>query len=127
MTAQVQSETQSSTLDTIKLVFGILVLVAGIAGYYYFAEYSQLYRVFGLIGVVLVSAVLGLSTAQGRALRAYAYDSRVELSKVVWPTRRETMQATMLVVVMVFVVGMLLWLLDMFLFWGVQLITGQGG
>lgn len=127
MTAQAQSETQSTALDTIKSVLAILAVVAGIAGFYYFSEYSQLYRVLGVLGALLVSVLLGFSTAHGRTFRAYARDSRIELSRVVWPTRRETMQATLLVVAMVFVVGMLLWLLDMFLLWGVQLLTGQGG
>lgn len=127
MAAQAQLETQSSVWDTIKLVLAILFLVAGIFGYYYFSEYAQIYRVLGVVGAVVVSMLFGLTTDQGRVLRAYAHDSRMELSRVVWPTRRETMQVTMLVVVMVFAVGMALWLLDMFLFWGVQLLTGRGG
>lgn len=127
MTAQVLEKSQSSARDTIKLVFMVLVLVAGIAGYYYYADYSQLYRVLGVLGAVMVSALLGLTTAQGRVFRGYAYESRVELSRVVWPTRRETVQATLLVVTMVFIVGILLWVLDMFLVWGVQMVTGQGG
>jgi preprotein translocase subunit SecE len=127
MAAQAQLETQSSAWDTIKLVLALLFLVAGIFGYYYFSEYAQVYRVLGVVGSVAVSMLFGLTTDQGRVLRSYARDSRMELSRVVWPTRRETMQVTMLVVVMVFAVGMALWLLDMFLFWGVQLLTGRGG
>lgn len=127
MTAQAQANTQSAAWDTVKLVLAILVLAAGIAGYYYFAEYSHLFRVLGVLGAALVSALLGLTTVNGRALRAYAHESRLELARVVWPTRRETMQSTLLVVFMVFVVGILLWLLDMVLLWGVQLVTGQGG
>lgn len=127
MAAQAQLETQSSAWDTIKLVLALLFLVAGIFGYYYFSEYAQVYRVLGVVGSVAVSMLFGLATDQGRILRSYARDSRMELSRVVWPTRRETMQVTMLVVVMVFAVGMALWLLDMFLFWGVQLLTGRGG
>ncbi|BBL69764.1 preprotein translocase subunit SecE [Methylogaea oryzae] len=127
MTAQAQSETQSTALDTIKSVLAVLAIVAGIAGFYYFSEYGQLYRVLGVLGAVVVSSLFGFSTAHGRSFLVYARDSRIELSRVVWPTRRETMQATLLVVAMVFVVGMLLWLLDMFLLWGVQLLTGQGG
>jgi len=68
-----------------------------------------------------------LSTELGRTVWTFALESRQEVRKVVWPTREETMRTTMLVFVMVFVVGLILWLLDMFLFWGVRFLTGQGG
>jgi len=62
----------------------------------------------------------------GQRLVSFSRESRVELRKVVWPTRQETMQITLIVLVLVFLIGLFLWLVDSLLFWGVQIITGQG-
>jgi preprotein translocase subunit SecE len=69
-----------------------------------------------------------LSTTHiGRLVWQFSLDSKQEIRKVIWPTRDETTRTTLLVFAMVFVVGLILWLLDTFLFWGVRLLTGQGG
>ncbi len=68
---------------------------------------------------------LVFTTAIGRRFGDLSTESKMEVRKVIWPTRQETMQATMLVVALVFVVGLILWLMDMFLFWGVGILTGQ--
>jgi len=69
---------------------------------------------------------LVLLTALGQRLVSFSRESRVELRKVVWPTRQETIQITLIVLVLVFLIGLFLWLVDSLLFWGVQMITGQG-
>jgi len=123
-----QAEAQTSILDIVKQVVSAALVIGGIAAFYYFAEQVQLiYRVLGL--VVIVAAVLSmlLTTELGREGWAFAQDSKVEVRKVVWPTKDETVRTTMLVFAMVTVVSLILWLLDMFLFWGVRLLTGQGG
>lgn len=58
---------------------------------------------------------------------AFAREARVELRKVIWPTRQETLQTTLVVLVMVVVVAIFLWLLDMLLLWAVNGLTGLGG
>lgn len=68
-----------------------------------------------------------LTTELGQRIWGFAIESRQEIRKVVWPTRDETIRTTLLVFAMVFIVGFVLWLLDMFLFWGVRVLTGQGG
>jgi preprotein translocase subunit SecE len=68
-----------------------------------------------------------LTTDLGRTVWSFVLESKQEVRKVVWPTREETMRTTLLVFAMVFIVGLILWLLDMFLFWGVRILTGQGG
>ena len=129
-----QAESSAPVADIIKQVFSVILVVAGIAGFYYFStdhadfkEVRLLYRVLGL--VALISAVLAmvLTTELGRTVWNFALESRQEVRKVVWPTREETMRTTLLVFAMVFIVGLILWLLDMFLFWGVRFLTGQGG
>jgi preprotein translocase subunit SecE len=121
-----QAEAQTPVFDIVKQVFSVLLVVAGVAAFYYFSEVSVLYRVIGLLVVALVVLGLMLTTNLGRTTWAFFLESRQEVRKVVWPTREETTRTTMLVFAMVFTVGLILWLLDMFLFWGVRLLTGQG-
>ena len=122
-----QAEVQAPVLDIVKQVFSVILLIAGVAGFYYFSGYSTLYRVIGLLVMVIAVLVLMLTTNIGRNVWGFFLESRQEVRKVVWPTRDETTRTTMLVIAMVFTVGIILWLLDMFLFWGVRLLTGQGG
>ena len=121
-----QAESVSTTFDTVKLVFAVALLVASVAGYYYFANESVFYRALGVIGLSLLALGVVFTTAQGRNLWSFFKESRVEVRKMVWPTRQETVQTTLIVFALVFLVGLILWLLDMFLFWAVTLLTGQG-
>jgi preprotein translocase subunit SecE len=122
-----QVEASASVFDVVKQVFSVVFVVAGVAAFYYFSEAPLLYRVLGLVVVVLVVAGMMLTTGVGRNVWAFVLESKQEVRKVVWPTRDETFRTTLLVFAMVFIVGLILWLLDMFLFWGVRLLTGQGG
>jgi len=120
-------ETEGSAQDTIKLIFSLLLLSSGVFAFYYFEEQSLLLRVLGLLVVVGISVAIVLMTGVGRGLLRFAQDSRTEVRKVVWPTRAETIQTTMVVFFMVIIMGIILWLLDMFLLWAVKFLTGQGG
>jgi len=125
MTEKLDSKSVSA-LDTAKLVVSVGALIAGVAGFYYFSEKLLLYRVLGILAVSGVAIALILTTQLGGNFLSFLRESRVEVRKMIWPTQQETMQVTMLVVGLVFLVGILLWLLDMFLFWGVGKLTGVG-
>ena len=106
----------------------MLIVVAGIAVFYYLQDQSVLLRA----GIVIVSVIAGLAVAlfstPGQEAWEFAKGSRLEVRKVVWPTRRETIQATIVVMVMVVIVGLYLWLLDTVLFWVVYgLVLGTSG
>lgn len=120
-----QAKPEKSFIDTVKLVFAIALLVFGIAGFYYFASYALLYRVIGILVMLGMSVGLVFTTTVGRVVWGFVKESKAEVRRVIWPTRQETMQATMLVVALVFIVGLMLWFMDMFLFWGVGILTGQ--
>ena len=122
-----QAEAATSILDVVKQAFSVVLIVAGIWAFYYFSNFSLLYRVIGLLVVVGLVLGLMLTTDFGRMIWSFVVESRQEVRKVVWPSREETVRTTMMVFAMVFIVGLGLWLLDMFLFWGVRLLTGQGG
>jgi preprotein translocase subunit SecE len=122
-----QVEASASVLDVVKQVFSVVFVVAGVAAFYYFSEIPLLYRVLGLVVLVVIAAGMTLTTGVGRTVWGFVLESRQEVRKVVWPTRDETFRTTLLVFAMVLIVGFVLWLLDMFLFWGVRFLTGQGG
>lgn len=122
-----QVEASTSVFDVVKQVFSVVFVVAGVAAFYYFSEISLLYRVLGLVVVALVVVGLILTTGLGRDVWSFVLEAKQEVRKVIWPTREETVRTTLLVFAMVFIVGLILWLLDMFLFWGVRFLTGQGG
>ena len=123
----VKVETQTSRFDSLKLLAAVGILVVAVLGFYYFGEHSLLLRVVGLLLAGGAAVAVVYQTSVGRAVWQLAQDSRTEVRKVVWPTRTETVQTTLIVFVMVIVVGIILWLLDMFLLWAVRLLTGQGG
>jgi len=122
-----QLEASASIFDVVKQVFSVIFVVAGVAAFYYFSEAPLLYRVLGLVAVALIVVGMILTTGMGRNLWGFILESKQEVRKVVWPTRDETLRTTLLVFAMVVIVGFVLWLLDMFLFWGVRFLTGQGG
>lgn len=122
-----KAETESTNkLDTFKLVLAVALLVAGIGQFYYFADAMLLYRVLGLLVFVALAAGAVFTTQIGQALWLFMREARTEVRKVVWPTRQETTQTTLLVIAMVIIVGIMLWLMDMFLRWAVFFLTGQG-
>ena len=115
-----KTEQTSSAIDTFKLMTAVLVLLAGVVGFYYFEEQSQLLRVLGMLAVAGVAFFIAASSDPGRRGLSFVREARVEVRKVVWPTRQETLQTTIAVLFMVILVAIMLWLFDMFLGWGVS-------
>ncbi len=115
-----KTEETTSAIDTFKLMTAVLVLIAGVVGFYYFEDESQLLRVLGMLGVAVVAFLIAVTTDKGRRSMAFVKDARIEVRKVVWPTRQEALQTTIAVLFMVVLVAIMLWLFDMFLGWGVS-------
>jgi preprotein translocase subunit SecE len=80
-------EEQPTFVDTAKLASSIAIVLGGLVAYYYFADASQLLRVLGVMLALAAAAVVALTSLQGRTLWKFAQGARVELNKVVWPTR----------------------------------------
>jgi len=114
-------------LDKIKLLVAVLLIAVGIAGFYTYAEEALLYRVLGLLAFFIIAFVVALKTEMGLGAWNFGRSSILEVRKAVWPTRQETIQATLMVAVLVIIVGIILWLFDMMLLAAVQMLTGQGG
>jgi preprotein translocase subunit SecE len=117
-------EVVTNKLDTFKLMLAIAVLIFGIVGFYYYEAESQLYRVLGVVFAVMVAIAISSTTRLGQGLTGFAREARMEVRKVVWPTRQETVQTTFMVIVAVIIIGIFLWLIDMLLAQAIQLITG---
>jgi preprotein translocase subunit SecE len=121
------TETQASGLDTVKLTVALVLLGAAVVAFYWYEDQSLLIRVLGLISVAAVSILIASQTAVGRSTWTFIGNTRNEVRKVVWPTRAETTQTALAVLFVVVLMGVVLWLLDMFLLWAIRLLTGQGG
>jgi len=121
-----KAETQGSRLDTLKLWGAILLMGAGIYGYYYFADVMVVLRVLGLLAVAAIAIAVVYQTGMGRQIVGFVSGAQNEVRRMVWPSRTETLQTTMAVIFIVLVVGVFLWLLDMVLLRAVQFLTGQG-
>jgi preprotein translocase subunit SecE len=119
-------ETESSRFDSLKLGAAVLLLAAAIAAFYRFDEQLLVVRVLGLLVAAGVSVFIAAQSTSGRNIINFISGAKAEVRKVVWPTRAETMQTTMAVLLMVLLVGIFLWLLDMVLLWAIQILTGQG-
>ena len=118
-----QAAEASSGLDMLKYVLSLVLISAGVVAFYQFSDISQLYRVLGIVAVVAVALAIMMTTVVGHQSWEFAQEAKLEVRKVVWPSRSETMQTTLMVFAMVIIVGFILWLLDMFLFWAITSLT----
>ena len=112
--------------DIIKWLIAIAILGSGIAAFYIYSDQSQLLRVVGVLISAGISVAIVYQTAKGQAAWKFGKEARVELRKVVWPTRKETINTTALVIIVVAIVGVLLWILDGILVRIVKAILGTG-
>ena len=120
----VKAEAKDSRFDLLKWLVVAALVIAGVVGNQYFSAEPILYRVLVLLVIAALAGVIALQTSKGQAFWVLAKEARVEIRKVVWPTRQETTQTTLIVVAVVLVMALLLWGLDSLLGWLVSLIVG---
>jgi preprotein translocase subunit SecE len=119
-----KAEAKDSRFDLLKWLVVAALVVVGVVGNQYFSAEPILYRVLALLVVAVVAAAVALQTTKGQSFFVLAKEARVEIRKVVWPTRQETTQTTLIVVAVVLVMALVLWGLDSLLGWLVSLIVG---
>lgn len=112
--------------DKIKIVFAVLLGMSGIAVFYYFADKPIIVGVGAVLAGLAAGAVLFLTTEMGRQFKGYAQEAVEETRKVVWPTRKETLQTTAIVLVFVVIMALFLWLVDGSLLWTIKKLIGRG-
>jgi len=116
-----------SRLDWLKWSITIALLLAGLVGNHYYSEISMPLRVLGWFAVFVISGFVAATTQKGKWTIQFFRDSRMELRKVVWPTREETIQTTLVVAAMVSILALILWGMDGALVWLIGWLTGQRG
>ncbi len=108
-------------IDKVKIGVALLLLGGGVYGYYQLPQLmgqdvSVLLRVGVLLGALVLAAVVAATSQYGASLIEFSKGSRTELRKMVWPSRQETTQTTIIVLVLVVIVAIFLWLIDMAVF-----------
>jgi len=112
-------------IDKIKLVFALLLVAAGVAGFYWLAEHALVIRILAVLAGVVAGVVLMSTTALGKEFFAFAREAVVETRKVVWPSRKETIQTTVAVFALVLVMAIFLWVVDVGFLWMVKMLMGR--
>jgi len=124
MNAKVERDGASTPADKLKYTISILIVLAGVAGFYWFSEWPGTVRGAALFAVLVLAAVVSAFTTGGRALGEFLSESRFELRKVVWPTRQDTLRSTGLIIVVVIIISLMLMVFDFILSWGVRALLG---
>ena len=119
-----KAELNDNRFDVIKWVVVALIISVGVFGDSYFSAEPVLYRAIALVVLGLVAGFVALQTSKGKAFWSLLKEARIEIRKVVWPTRQETAQTTMIVVAVVLVMALVLWGLDSLLGWIVSQFIG---
>ena len=110
--------------DKIKLVLAVLLVMAGVAGFYYLKDSATILRVASVLAGLVAAVAVAWTSGPGREFFVYAQESAAETKKVVWPSRKETIQTTGMVLAFVLVMAIFLWIVDALLVWGLQLLMG---
>jgi preprotein translocase subunit SecE len=125
--AEVQTPVGAGAKDTALMTLSIVVLFAGIVAFYWFDEQPLLIRVaMVIVGLAAAGGLMWFSW-YGREFWQFALAARIELRKVVWPEREETIKTTYVVFIFAIVMGVFFWGLDWVLTWLTRLLSGQSG
>jgi preprotein translocase subunit SecE len=125
--AEVQTPVGAAAKDTALMMMSIVVLLAGIVAFYWFDEQPLLIRIAMVIVGLAAAAGLMWFSWYGREFWQFALAARIELRKVVWPEREETIKTTYVVFIFAIVMGLFFWGLDWVLTWLTRLLSGQSG
>ena len=119
------SETPKSGFDIVKWLLVFVILSLAVVGNYLY-ELSALEKAIAIVVLVVIAGAVAAQTHKGKTFINFAKESRTEVRKVVWPTRQETMQTTLVVLVATLIMGLLQWGLDAILLRVVSFLTGLG-
>jgi preprotein translocase subunit SecE len=115
---------QNTRSDVMKWTLAIVLLTAGMIGFYYFADYHIIVRVGGLVLLALIATYVATKTTLGQQTLSFLHESHIEVRKVVWPTLEDTIQTTGIVALVVVIVAIFVWLIDISLMQLMRLVTG---
>lgn len=121
-----QEQAPTSSFDTIKWILATIALAGAVYANHYLVDGSVLVRVGVILALVAVGFGIGFTTTKGKNGLVFAKEARIEARKVVWPTRPETIQTTLIILVAVSIVSLLLWGIDAILVNLISLVTTRG-
>ena len=121
----IEESQPNGTLDTAKLLLAAALAGGGVVAFYWYAALPPWQRMLMAAAGAVASVALALTTQAGRDLWGFVDNSRIELKKMVWPTKQEAMQTTLLLVVFVAILGVIMLLIDMGLAWAVEKLIGR--
>lgn len=124
MNVNAKVESNDYPLNWLRWLVVVALVAVGVVGNSYYSELALLYRVVALLVLGAVALWVAVNTAQGAVLWNLAKESQTEIRKVVWPSRQETNQTTLIVVALTIIMAFVLWLLDTFIGWIASLIIG---
>jgi preprotein translocase subunit SecE len=112
--------------DKAQVAVSLAVFLGGLVAFYWFSDKPTIARVGMMLGCFALAGVIGWFTPPGREFVQFARESIDEAKKVVWPSRKETLQTTGVVFVFVFIMAVFLWVVDWGLLWATQKVIGHG-
>jgi preprotein translocase subunit SecE len=113
-------------VDNLKIALAVACVVAGVWGYYYFADTALVLRVLMVMGGLVAAGGVAWLSTPGKEFFAFAQEAWQEAGRVAWPTRKETIQTTLIVFGFVVIMALILFSIDTTLAWIVKLLTGRG-
>ncbi len=119
-----KSDQKEFRLDALKWLIVLALAAAAILGNTYYSSEPLLYRVLAMLALAIVACLVAVNTAKGNGIWRLMQESLVEVRKVVWPTRQETHQTTLIVLAVVIVTAVILWGLDAIFGWIASGIIG---
>ena len=122
MTEELKAQ-EGGSATTVKLVIAIVLVIAGVAGFYLLANQSAWLRWAAVVAGLALGAVVIAFSQYGTDLREFVKAAQVELRKIVWPNRQETGMTTLVVLGFVVIAGLFFWGLDLVLAWATQALT----
>ena len=120
----VVAEDKQYRLDWLKWLVVVTLLGGAIYANWYYSAESVLYRVIGFVAVLSVCSLVAAQTAKGAATIELALGARTEWRKVVWPTRQERNQTTLIVLAVILLMALMLWGIDSLFSWIASLVMG---
>jgi len=112
MSNKASGQSGFNAAETAKWVVVAALIAVAVWGNSYYGDYSPLYRALGVLAIGVVAAFVALQTEQGRSFNQLRKDAMVELRKITWPTRREALQTTLIVLAFVVLIALILFVLD---------------
>ncbi len=116
---------ESGALDVLKLVIAAGLLVGGVYGYYWYLEWPQALRVLLVLGGLAACIGVAATSTQGQRIWAFIQGARIEIRKVVWPTKQETTQTAIAVFIFTLIMSLFFWALDSGLLWLTRTLVGS--